>query len=60
MKSGEQEMPTRDDSSNLGLPAPDGNDTLAAMPAVVDRATWEAERDALMVREKAYTREGER
>jgi predicted dithiol-disulfide oxidoreductase (DUF899 family) len=59
MKSGEQEMPRRDDSSNLGLPAPDGNDTPAAMPAVVDRATWEAERDALMVREKAYTREGD-
>jgi predicted dithiol-disulfide oxidoreductase (DUF899 family) len=29
------------------------------MPAVVDRAAWEAERDALMVREKAYTREGD-
>ena len=52
-------MPTRDDSSNMGLPTPDGNATPAAMPAVVDRATWEAERDALMVREKAYTREGD-
>lgn len=29
------------------------------MPAVVDRATWQAERDALLVREKAHTREGD-
>ncbi len=28
-------------------------------PRVVDRATWQAERDALLVREKAYTREGD-
>jgi predicted dithiol-disulfide oxidoreductase (DUF899 family) len=51
--------PTKDDSNNIGLPTPDGNDTPAATPAVVDRATWEAERNALMVREKAHTREGD-
>lgn len=32
----------------------------AAMPAVVDRATWQAELDALLVREKAHTREGDK
>jgi predicted dithiol-disulfide oxidoreductase (DUF899 family) len=31
----------------------------AALPAAVDRATWQAERDALLVREKAHTREGD-
>ncbi|MCO5968964.1 DUF899 family protein [Actinoallomurus soli] len=36
-----------DDSTNAGL------------PAVVDRATWQAELDALRVREKAHTREGD-
>jgi predicted dithiol-disulfide oxidoreductase (DUF899 family) len=36
-----------DDSANVGL------------PEVVDRATWQAERDALLVREKAHTREGD-
>jgi predicted dithiol-disulfide oxidoreductase (DUF899 family) len=29
------------------------------IPAVVDRATWQAERDALLIREKAHTREGD-
>ena len=29
------------------------------MPAIVDRATWQAEIDALRVREKAHTREGD-
>jgi predicted dithiol-disulfide oxidoreductase (DUF899 family) len=29
------------------------------LPAVVDRATWQAELDALLVREKAHTREGD-
>jgi predicted dithiol-disulfide oxidoreductase (DUF899 family) len=29
------------------------------MPTVTDRATWQAEIDALRVREKAYTREGD-
>src|SRR5215831_15502297 len=31
----------------------------AARPAVIDRATWQAELDALRVREKAHTREGD-
>src|SRR5215469_7763791 len=35
-----------------------GLDT-AARPAVVDRATWQAELDTLLVREKAHTREGD-
>ena len=34
------------ESNNNDAPAP---------PAVVDRTTWQAERDGLMVREKAYT-----
>jgi predicted dithiol-disulfide oxidoreductase (DUF899 family) len=29
------------------------------LPAVVDRATWQAELDALLVREKAHTRQGD-
>ena len=43
-------------------PAPrglaDGENEFAA-PAVVDRSTFQAELDALRVREKAYTREGD-
>ncbi len=35
-----------------------GLDT-SALPAVADRATWQAERDKLLVREKAHTREGD-
>ena len=35
-----------------------GLDT-SALPAVVDRATWQAELDKLLVREKAHTREGD-
>jgi predicted dithiol-disulfide oxidoreductase (DUF899 family) len=34
-------------------------DRTPALPPVVDRATWQAERDALLAREKAYTREGD-
>jgi predicted dithiol-disulfide oxidoreductase (DUF899 family) len=37
---------------------PEHNDT-AALPEVVDRTTWQAELDALRVREKAHTREGD-
>jgi predicted dithiol-disulfide oxidoreductase (DUF899 family) len=33
--------------------------TMDNMPKVVDRATWQAERDALLVREKEYTRAGD-
>ena len=35
-----------------------GLDT-SALPAVVDRATWQAELDTLRVREKAHTRQGD-
>ena len=35
-----------------------GLDT-SALPAVADRATWQAELDKLRVREKAHTREGD-
>src|SRR5579859_1143680 len=31
----------------------------SALPAVVDRATWQAERDKLLVREKEHTRQGD-
>ena len=31
----------------------------APQPEVVDRSTWQAELDKLLVREKAYTREGD-
>src|SRR5690349_8126601 len=32
---------------------------MTAMPPVVDRSTWQAQIDALRVREKAHTREGD-
>jgi predicted dithiol-disulfide oxidoreductase (DUF899 family) len=34
-------------------------DTTTAVPPIVDRDTWQRERDALLVREKAHTREGD-
>ncbi len=36
-----------------------GNPNIPGVPAVVDRAAFQAELDALRVREKAYTREGD-
>ncbi len=36
-----------------------GNPNTPGVPAVVDRATWQAELDTLRVREKAHTREGD-
>ena len=33
--------------------------SLPGRPQVVDRATWQAARDELLVREKAHTREGD-
>jgi predicted dithiol-disulfide oxidoreductase (DUF899 family) len=48
----------KDESTNLGGPAAGATDT-AAMPALVDRATFQAELDRLRVREKAHTREGD-
>jgi predicted dithiol-disulfide oxidoreductase (DUF899 family) len=37
----------------------DSTATLPGRPPVVDLATWQAARDELLVREKAYTREGD-
>ncbi len=34
-------------------------DNPAGLPTVVDRATWQAELDRLLAREKAHTREGD-
>jgi predicted dithiol-disulfide oxidoreductase (DUF899 family) len=38
--------------------APDVADS-AALPQVVDRKTWQAQLDALLIVEKAHTREGD-
>ncbi|HEX9110578.1 MAG TPA: hypothetical protein VF845_03810 [Terriglobales bacterium] len=51
-------MKAKEESKNEGLSTPDGTDT-PALPAVVDRATFQAELDVLRVREKAHTREGD-
>jgi predicted dithiol-disulfide oxidoreductase (DUF899 family) len=48
----------KDELENAGQPVT-GDIGDAALPAVVDRATWQAELDALLVREKAHTREGD-
>jgi predicted dithiol-disulfide oxidoreductase (DUF899 family) len=37
----------------------DSTTTMTGRPPVVDRATWQAARDELLVREKAHTREGD-
>jgi predicted dithiol-disulfide oxidoreductase (DUF899 family) len=37
----------------------DAGDLGSAMPAMTDRATWQAQLDELVVREKAHTREGD-
>src|ERR1039457_7728047 len=48
----------KDESANLGGPA--GGATRApGLPAAVGRAAFQAELDALRVREKAHTREGD-
>ncbi len=46
-----------DVSKHLGPPAAATN--APRLPAAVDRATWQAELDTLLVREKAHTREGD-
>ncbi len=51
-------MKTNDESKNAKLSAANAIDT-AAVPPVVDRATFQAELDALRVREKAHTHEGD-
>ncbi len=48
----------RDDSGDVGMPRGVAAGA-AALPAVTDRATWQAELDDLLVREKAHTREGD-
>jgi hypothetical protein len=47
-----------DESARLGEPAA-GAASAPSLPATVDRATFQAELDALRVQEKAYTREGD-
>jgi len=47
-----------DESKNVRLSTVDGTDT-PALPAVVVRATWQAEVDALRVQEKAHMRAGD-
>jgi predicted dithiol-disulfide oxidoreductase (DUF899 family) len=37
----------------------DANGTTYPLPEIVDRAAWQAERDRLLAREKAHTREGD-
>src|SRR6266536_1113449 len=54
----EQNSNQWDESKNGGLPVAGGLAT-SALPAVVDRATFQAELDRLRVREKAHTREGD-
>jgi len=48
----------KDELKNGALPGGKGLDT-AALPAVVDRVTFQAELDKLRVREKAHTHEGD-
>ena len=48
----------KDESKNVGGSAAGATDTPGA-PAVVDRATWQAELDAVWIQEKAHTREGD-
>ena len=51
-------MKAKKEPKNVGLSTAGGTET-PALPAVVDRATFQAELDALRVREKAYTRQGD-
>jgi predicted dithiol-disulfide oxidoreductase (DUF899 family) len=48
----------KEKTEKVGLPNGGGN-VAPALPAVVDRATFQAELDRLRVREKAHTREGD-
>jgi predicted dithiol-disulfide oxidoreductase (DUF899 family) len=48
----------KDEPENAGSRADRGT-AAASQPAVVDRATWQAQLDDLLVREKAHTREGD-
>lgn len=55
---GQMEKTVNDDSTSTGVP-PAGDDDTRGRPAVVDRTTYQAELDALRVREKAHTHEGD-
>src|SRR5450432_3550574 len=46
----------KNEPAKAGLPPAGDTD---ALPAVADRATWQAQLDSLLVREKAHTREGD-
>ncbi len=48
----------KDESRNAGMPD-SGGVTTPVLPAVLDRASWQAQLDDLLVREKAHTREGD-
>jgi predicted dithiol-disulfide oxidoreductase (DUF899 family) len=48
----------QDESRNVESRTSGGTDS-EALPAVVDRASWQAQLDDLLVREKAHTREGD-
>jgi predicted dithiol-disulfide oxidoreductase (DUF899 family) len=48
----------KNELTNGGWPAGGATDPPGG-PAMVDRATWQAELDALVAREKAHTREGD-
>ena len=48
----------KDETRNIGTPEADVAGA-AALPPVTDRATWQAQLDDLLVREKAHTREGD-
>jgi predicted dithiol-disulfide oxidoreductase (DUF899 family) len=47
------------DQSEAGRASPASPDDAPALPALVDRATWNAEREQLLIREKAHTHEGD-
>jgi predicted dithiol-disulfide oxidoreductase (DUF899 family) len=47
------------DDSTKNPTSTTGGDDAPALPPVVDRSTWQAEVDALRVREKAHTHEGD-
>jgi predicted dithiol-disulfide oxidoreductase (DUF899 family) len=54
----EMEAVMKDDPGNAGR-ANAGDAGAPALPAVADRATWQAQLDGLLIREKARTREGD-
>ena len=51
-------MKTKEESKNAGVSTP-GDIGASAQPTIADRATFQAELDALRIREKAHIREGD-